>query len=252
MKLIGNSSYGKTITNKEKHRNVNVCDEKKAQKQINNVLFRDLNPIGEDCYEVDMAKQKIKMDLPVQIGHAVYQMAKLRMLEFYYDFLLEFVDKTDFQMCEMDTDSAYIAISAEYLEDVIKPHMRNRYQTERSDWFPRTDTPENSKFDKRTPGLFKVEWEGDGIVALCSKTYYCFGANDKFSSKGISKRQNDITKETYLSVLQSKTAAGGNNVGFRVVNNGVSTYTQSRNAFTYFYPKRKVLEDNISTTYLDI
>ena len=30
-------------------------------------------------------------------------------------------------------------------------------------------------YDKRTPGLFKVEWEGLGIVSLCSKTYYCFG-----------------------------------------------------------------------------
>ena len=252
MKLIGNCSYGKTITNKERHRNVNVCDEKKAQKQVNNSLFRDLNPIAADCYEVEMAKKKIRMDLPVQIGHAVYQMAKLRMLQFYYDFLLKYIDPSDFQMCEMDTDSAYIAISSETFEDVIKPHMRNQYEEDRSNWFPRNDCMENARYDKRTPGLFKVEWEGDGIVALCSKTYYCFGPTDKFSCKGISKRQNDITKDIYLNVLHSRMAAGGTNSGFRVVNNGVSTYTQAKNAFTYFYPKRQVLNDNVSTTFLDI
>ena len=46
-------------------------------------------------------------------------------------------------------------------------------------------TPEHKGYHKRTPGLFKVEWEGQGIVRLCSKTYYYFGAKDKFSCKGV-------------------------------------------------------------------
>ncbi len=52
-------------------------------------------------------------------------------------------------------------------------------------------------FDKRTPGLIKVEWRGDGFVGLCSKTYYCFGVTDKFSTKGLSKHQNVINKESF-------------------------------------------------------
>ncbi|XP_063966739.1 uncharacterized protein LOC135156886 [Lytechinus pictus] len=252
MKLIGNSSYGKTITNKERHRNVKVCDEAKVQKHINNTLFRDLNPISDNCYEVVMAKRKINMDLPVQIGHAVYHLAKLRMLQFYYDFLLQYVDPSDFQMCEMDTDSAYIAISSDSFDKIIKRNMRERYEIDKTNWFPRNDTQENARYDKRTPGLFKVEWEGDGIIALCSKTYYCFGATDKFSCKGVNKKQNNITKDVYLNVLRSQVAGRGVNKGFRVVQNGISTYSQIKHAFTYFYPKRKVLDDNVSTTYLDI
>ena len=46
----------------------------------------------------------------------VYQYAKLRMLQFYYDFLNKYLDRCDFQMCEMDTDSAYIAIAGESVE----------------------------------------------------------------------------------------------------------------------------------------
>lgn len=38
-----------------------------------------------------------------------------------------------------------------------------------------TDTPEHKAYDKRTPGLFKEEWSGEGIIGLSSKTYYCFG-----------------------------------------------------------------------------
>jgi hypothetical protein len=45
-------------------------------------------------------------------------------MQFYYDFVDVFVDRRDFQYCAMDTDSAYIALSADTLEEVIKPDMR--------------------------------------------------------------------------------------------------------------------------------
>jgi hypothetical protein len=47
---------------------------------------------------------------------------ELRMLEFYYDFMDVFVDRSDFQYCAMDADSAYMALSATSLEEVIKPY----------------------------------------------------------------------------------------------------------------------------------
>ena len=49
------------------------------------------------------------MDLPLQIGVAVYHLAKLRMLEFFYDFIDKFIDRLDYEMIEMDTDSNYFA-----------------------------------------------------------------------------------------------------------------------------------------------
>ena len=91
-------------------------------------------------------------------------------------------------MCEMDTDSAYIAISGESVESLVKPELRVEFDQDKCNWFPRTDTPEHKAYDKRKPGLFKVEWERTGIVGLCSKTYYCFGAKDKLSCKGVNKK----------------------------------------------------------------
>ena len=52
------------------------------------------------------------MDTPMQIGCAVYQLAKLRMLEFYYDCLDKYIDRSDFQYVEMDTGLAYLGLSA--------------------------------------------------------------------------------------------------------------------------------------------
>ena len=133
--------------------------------------------------------------------------------------------------------------------------MMHEFEIDKSNWFPRTDTVEHAKYDKRTPGLFKVEWEGDGIISLCSKTetYSCFGdGKDKFSCKGVKKKSNVINKDKYLNVILSKRSGSCVNRGFRVLDNKMCTYVQVKNAFSYFYPKRKVLEDGVSTIPLDI
>ena len=57
----------------------------------------------------------------------------------------------------MDTDSAYLAISGENLDAVVKPDMKEQFIEEKHQWFPREDTAEHLAYDKRTPGLFKVE-----------------------------------------------------------------------------------------------
>ena len=40
---------------------------------------------------------------------------------FYYDFLDRYVDRRDFELIQMDTDSNYMAISGDKLEDIIHP-----------------------------------------------------------------------------------------------------------------------------------
>ena len=119
------------------------------------------------------------------------------------------------QYCEMDTDSAYIAIAGPSVDSLVKPELRAEFQKDKFNWFPRTDTPENKAYDKRTPGLFKEEWSGEGIIGLSSKTYYCYGSYDKFSCKGVNKTCNDINKEKYLNVLLTKQSSSGLNKGFR-------------------------------------
>ena len=159
---------------------------------------------------------------------------------------------------------------------LVRPDRRAHYFRHRSQWLPaeRCDEHEDDyvcariagrpwtvtesccfarkAFGKLTRGLFKVEWCGDGFVGLCSKTYYCFGATDKYSTKGLSKRHNDIDKDTFLAVLKNRRSGGGFNRGFRVRDSSVMTYIQDRAALTYFYGKRKVLADGLSTAPLEV
>ena len=222
-----------------KHRKVEYCNDAAASRKVNTPLFRKLDNITEDTYEVDSCKKTIKLNLPIQVGFFVYQYVKLRMLQFYYNFLDKYLDRSDFQMCEMNTDSAYIAIAGDSVESLVKPELRAQFEQDKCNW--------HKAYDKRTPGLFKVEWQGQGIIGLCSKTYYCFGAKDKFFCKGVNKKCNEINKEKNLNVLLSKQTNAGVNRRFRVVNNTMYSYTQVRDAFSYFYPKRKVLEDGVNT-----
>ena len=142
------------------------------------------------------------------------------------------------------------AISGPSVESLVRPELREKF--EKCKWFLRTDTSENKAFDKRTPGLFKEEWSGEGIIGLSSKVYYCFGSYDKFSCKGINKNCNEINKEKYLNVLLTKQSSAGLNNGFRVVDNAMYTYQQVQDGFSYFYPKRKVLNDGVTILPLDI
>ena len=158
----------------------------------------------------------------------------------------------------MDTDSAYIALAGDSIDDLVTKQHREHYFRHRSEWFPAEWTATESccvarkAYDKRTPGLFKVEWRGDGFIGLCSKTYYCFGAIDKYTTKGLNKRQNDIDKDAFLAVLTNRRSGSGVNRGFRGRDSSVMTYVQERTALTYFYPKREVLADGLSTAPLDV
>ena len=87
MKLLGNSAYGKTVTNVDRHRKVKYCTAVGTSSHINNKRFRQLDVVTDDAYEVTSSKACLTYDLPHHIGFFVYQYAKLRMLEFYYDFV---------------------------------------------------------------------------------------------------------------------------------------------------------------------
>ena len=93
-KLLGNSGYGKIITNADRHRDVSYCTEKAASRMVNDKRFRQLDIVVDDAYEIEMNKKIVKYTLPVHVGFFVLQYAKmLRILQFYYDFINRYVER---------------------------------------------------------------------------------------------------------------------------------------------------------------
>ena len=242
-KLLGNSGYGKLIEALERQTNVIYTkDEKVVDRALRSAYFEDLDEIGA-AYELESRKPRITIRRPFQIGIAVYQLAKLRMLQFYYDFLDRYLDRKDFELIQMDTDSNYLAISGKTLEEIVKREMKAEFEEQKKNWLAW------DKWSGRTPGLFKKEFEGERMIALCSKCYYAEDGeakNKKLSSKGMSKRQNEINWQRFKAALGgSKDMA--TNRGFRMRDGNMVTYEQQKLGLSAYYDKRWVLPDGIHT-----
>ena len=205
-------------------------------------FFADLEEIN-GAYQISMRKRSVDIKRPYQCGIAVYQLAKLRMLEFYYDFLDKFVDRRDFELIQMDTDSMYMALSRDGIDDIIKPDLKDEYLAVKKEFLTTTE------FDKRTPGLFKDEFQGARMIALTSKCYYADRGDDdspKISCKGVSKRQNNLTWRRYYEALFGAVDRATNK-GFRVDHGKVVTYDQNKLGLSAYYDKRVVHDDKIHT-----
>ena len=121
MKLLGNSSYGYQIMDRSKHTETKYLNDEKTHKAINGKMFKRLNNVSKELYEVELAKSKIELREPIIVGFFILQYAKLRMLELYYNFFDRFCDVDKFEELEMDTDSLYLALAHENLYDCIRP-----------------------------------------------------------------------------------------------------------------------------------
>ena len=208
-----------------------------------------------------LSKKNIALDLPISLGYFILQYAKLRMLQFYYDCIDVYVDRSDFEYIEMDTDSAYMALSYPSLIEAVKPALRNdflklinnscnneNFCANEEHWFPRECCEKHIAYDKRSRGLFKLEAQGEAMFALSSKTYLLQQQNGiKMSCKGINKRSVTDPLAIFKDALFEKKSVSAQNMGFRVKNNTIYSYTQHRKGFGYFYCKREVMEDGLST-----
>lgn len=269
-----NSAFGRTITDKEKYTKISYAHRHNASEissTISNKLFLHAEHIGEDLLEIERLKASVVIDQPLTVGFFCLENGKLLILDFYYSFLKKFIPDSDFTCLQSDTDSLYLALAQPSIFQCIKPELRDEFILKYEQWFAREFCDEHKdtffscmftqtlwapcdrcelvkKFEQRSVGKFHIEWKGDGVISLASKSYFCMSdTRSKISSKGISKRLNKLTEQHYLSVLQTKEAIHGINMGFRLKGNDITTYIQSRKGLSYLYCKRPVKDDGIST-----
>ena len=193
MKLLANSSYGYQIMDRSRHTVTKYLTDEKNHTAINSKMFKRLNHITDQLYEVELVKSEIEHREPIIVGFFILQYAKFRMLELYYNFFKKFCDTDKYEEIEMYTDSLYLALSEENFEDFILTEKRAEWNQLRSkdctdnfsanatdNFFPRTCCNAHKKHDKWEPGLFKEEFRCAEMLCLCCKTYCCF---DRKSNK---------------------------------------------------------------------
>ena len=132
MKLLAISSCGYQIMDRSRHTVTKYLTDAKTHSAINSKMFKRLNQITDQLYEVELVKPEIEHREPIIVGCFILQNIKQRMLELYYNFFKKFCDTDKHEELEMDTDSLYLALSEEKLEDVIPPEKRAEWEQLRS------------------------------------------------------------------------------------------------------------------------
>ena len=212
-------------------------------------------------YEVETYKSRIIIDNPIHIGCFILQYAELCMLEFYYECLMKYMKPNSFELTE--TDSIYMAINKDSLDKCIKSEFKSRYDndifgscSDLSDpiSFPRRCCSRHHALDDRFCGAMKLEFSGIKMLSLCSKSYIIEDADgkQKISCKGVSKKNLNQPMDKFEHALQNKTTRHSTNFGFRMKGSNIFTYSQEKIGFNYFYCKREVLSDGVSTRPLNI
>ena len=172
---------------------------------------------------------------------------------------------------ETDTDSLYIAFARKTIDECVKPELRKEWNAEKWNFFSSEDEDtiinfqgyliSKKQYEKRSPGKFKEEFNGIGMICLNAKVYHIWSDKvdddvnflTKTSCKGIQKKRNELVRKDFLSIIEDPTVKNFiENAGFIMDGLETRTYTQVKKGLNYFYCKRKVLADGVSTTHLDI
>ena len=254
---------------KRKHKKVVYADGvKNASHHVNDPLFYNYTECYDNYFEIEKSKKNVRLDLPIQLGFTILQLAKLHMLRFYYNCLDKYLKRDSFSMLESDTDSAYFCLSENTLEESIRPEMLTKYRKyiynncndseyipDGEDiWFVRQCCDKHKNLDKRTPGLMKLEFNGgEKMICLNSKCYVIEkGDTHKLCCKGVNIHLFKDPVEKFCSILTNKNKIENVNIGMRAHNNTIYSYEQQKVALNYIYIKRQVLDDGVSTIPLDI
>ena len=118
--------------NKEKHHDVLYANDRQVGKYIMDNHFYGSTELPGGYYEVEQTKSSIVLGLPIHIGVFILNYAKLCMLEFYCDFMDHYLSHDDFEYVEMDTDSAYLGIAGQNLEDLVKEELRQKFEEDKA------------------------------------------------------------------------------------------------------------------------
>ena len=86
MKLHANSPYGYQIMDRSRHNVTKCLNDEKTHGTINTKLFKRLDHINDQSYEIELAETETEHREPIVVGCFKLQYAKIRMLELYYNF----------------------------------------------------------------------------------------------------------------------------------------------------------------------
>jgi len=256
-KLMNNAVFGKTMENVRKRiRYELVNNEKRYQKLVNDVTFKDCDVIGENLVGISRSKTTVVLDKPIIVGFSILELSKVLMYDFHYNTMKKkYGDKLE--LLFTDTDSLCYEIETDDLYGEMKEqsHLYDFSQ------YPKTH-PLYSDTNEKAIGKFKDETNSVPIrefVGLRAKMY-SFRLFDEEKQKMIESKKlkgikktvvkKEITFNDYHRCLMGETKENIQQMAtfncIRSINHDVYSITVSKIGLCAHDDKRHLL-DNVNT-----
>ena len=235
-KIMMNSFYGSTLTDKTKFKDIKICTTKEhALKLTKKPNFNSFNIINENLVIIEMSKNKCVFDSPILIGSQVLFNSKCNLYNYMYNIIPDLFGRENIIYSLRDTDSIIYK---------IKNCSHEKY----------LETLKNNKnlFNKEL-GLMENEIKENinEVISLMSKCYSIQTVNDinKIKSKGISKNycKKNHTHKYFKKVLNNKIE--NNKAEFYRIslkNGKLQTVLQLKDDINNFNDKRHMINNLIS------
>ena len=234
-KIMMNSFYGSTLTDKTKFKDIKICTTKKqALKLTKKPNFNSFNIINKNLVIVELNKNKCVFDSPILIGSEILFNSKCNLYNYMYNIIPELFGKENIIYSLRDTDSIIYKIKNCSYEKYLETLKNNK-----------------NLFDKEL-GLMENELDENikEIISLRSKCYSILTVNNNYSSKtkSISKNycKKNHTHEYFKKVLNNNINNKAEFYRISLKNGKLQTVLQLKDDINNFNDKRHMINNLIS------
>ena len=234
-KIMMNSFYGATLTDKTKFRDIKICTTKEqALKLTKKPNFNSFNIINENLVIIEMTKNKCVFDSPILIGSIVLFNSKCNLYNYTYNIIPGLFGRENITFSLRDTDSIIYKIKNCSYEKYLKILKNNKHLFSKELGLMENEINENIK----------------EIISLRSKCYSIITVNNihKSKAKSISKSYcNNIHTHNYFKkVLFNEINNKAEFYRISLKNGKLQTILQTKDDIDNFNDKRYMINNLIS------
>ena len=235
-KIMMNSFYGSTLTDKTRFKDIKICTTKsQALKLTKKPNFNSFNIINENLVIIELNKNKCVFDSPILIGSQILFNSKCNLYNYMYDIITKLFGRENIIFSLQDTDSIIYKIKNCSYEKYLEILKNNKQLFNKELGLMENEIDENIK----------------EIISLRSKCYSILTDNNihKSKAKSISKNycKKNHTHEYFKKVLNNN--KNNNKAEFYRIslrNGKLQTVLQLKDDIDNFNDKRYMINNLIS------
>ncbi|XP_050293541.1 uncharacterized protein LOC126734075 [Anthonomus grandis grandis] len=259
-KLLNNANFGKTIERDRKKRDIKLVNNwNSARKYISKPEFKSMHIYNENLISIELKKTNILFNKPIYAGFTILEISKIKLYNFYYDFVLEKVSKYfHAQICYMDTDSFIFKFTVNEISLNNRISIYDMIRTFAIEEFDTSEYQDQNNYNmplvnKKALGLMKDELNGNVLthfIGLRAKVYdyKVFGVDAHSKIKGVSRSATKkITFQDFYNCLFNSQEKICTFQTIQSKNHETFSLIVNKSGLNAFDDKRYICQDKITT-----